>query len=547
MQSCAVIGCGAAGMAASVALRRSGMLVTCFDVAADPGGIWCSDTRSAFSTRGYTSPIHPTLRCSLPKDLLAFSDMRFDYTVPQFPHHTSMRRYLELYAEKKGIRSLTRFNTKVQSARYNASSNLWHLITVNVVNGDVYEWSFDKVCVCTGQTHEPRYPSGVRDILLPYIRDGGELHHASHVKEFRQFKNKRVVVIGDDTTAWEYLWELKRSGADVFHCSCSGTDVGHCEHEGEGYAVGVRGHTSGMRDVASAAVQLLTRFPGWRNDTKRGNQIVSRWLRLRSNVLLGSIPEVGAPLGCDGKGILFLERPPNSAECTSNAGAFTAENPPQSNGIFIDNVDAVVCATGYNVRYPFLHCELREVLEESPLLLPQQVPDGPGTCAENLSNDVVEAKMTLATKPRPIDCRGLYLGTLFAHNPTIAFVGMQKGLLPPFLLFEAQAKFIAYAFTNRLSLPSDTALLLARQSKLLERDPLLRHLYSSHGLGIYSSIYFNVLHEELQVGSRDTYTSCIMERQRWLLTTGLLRLVHKFRSLAPLKRKQQHVLFSNDV
>nr|CCC47893.1 conserved hypothetical protein, fragment [Trypanosoma vivax Y486] len=488
-------------MAASVALRRSGMLVTCFDVAADPGGIWCSDTRSAFSTRGYTSPIHPTLRCSLPKDLLAFSDMRFDYTVPQFPHHTSMRRYLELYAEKKGIRSLTRFNTKVQSARYNASSNLWHLITVNVVNGDVYEWSFDKVRVCTDQTHEPRYPSG----------------------------------------------ELKRSGADVFHCSCSGTDVGHCEHEGEGYAVGVRGHTSGMRDVASAAVQLLTRFPGWRNDTKRGNQIVSRWLRLRSNVLLGSIPEVGAPLGCDGKGILFLERPPNSAECTSNAGAFTAENPPQSNGIFIDNVDAVVCATGYNVRYPFLHCELREVLEESPLLLPQQVPDGPGTCAENLSNDVVEAKMTLATKPRPIDCRGLYLGTLFAHNPTIAFVGMQKGLLPPFLLFEAQAKFIAYAFTNRLSLPSDTALLLARQSKLLERDPLLRHLYSSHGLGIYSSIYFNVLHEELQVGSRDTYTSCIMERQRWLLTTGLLRLVHKFRSLAPLKRKQQHVLFSNDV
>ncbi|ESL09493.1 hypothetical protein TRSC58_02784 [Trypanosoma rangeli SC58] len=533
-------------MAACTALRRSGLLVTCFELAAGPGGIWNSDTRSSFSSRGLVSPVHPTMRCILPKDLMSFSDLRFDYTVPQFPHHSSVCRYLEQYAEKMGIWGLLRPNTKVQSVRYDERDAVWRIITVNVVNGDVFEWSFDKVCVCTGQTQEPRYPGGINELLQPYLKDGGELHHASHVKDFRQFKGKRVVVVGDGVTAWDYCWELLRCGSDVYHSSCQLLYIPQQQLEGLAqWPPSATRQGGAMRDAASAALQLLSCTPGWRSDITKGNRIVSNWIQFRNEACWGRLPGVGHPLRSEGRGILFTEPPKRKTDILDEAKTRSMARERQhigstvddiSGGIFVDNVDAVICATGYNARYPFLHHDMRKVLEGPPPLQLPQKEDG----QLRSSHGANLGKVT----PHH---HGLYLGTLYAHNPSIAFVGMQKELLPPFLLFEAQTKFISYAFTHRLKLPPDVEGLLSRQLEMMERYPLLQNLYGPHGLGLYSALYFNVLQEELQVGSRKTYTASIMERRRWILTTSLLRMVHKLRSMAPLKRKRQHLLFSNAV
>ncbi|ORC88055.1 dimethylaniline monooxygenase (N-oxide forming) [Trypanosoma theileri] len=564
MQSCAVIGCGSAGMAAATALRQCGLLVTCFELAADPGGVWNSDTRKPFSSRGLVSPIHPTMRCILPKDLFSFSDVRFDFTVPQFPHHSSVRRYLEQYAEKKGVRGLVRFNTKVQSVRYDCKGAVWRVITVNVVNGDVFEWSFDKVCVCTGQTHEPRYPSGIKDVLKPYVSAGGELHHASHVKDFRQFKNKRVVVVGNGVTAWDYCMELRRSGADVYHSSYHppGQEQGELWDGVLQCGSSINFNRNGaMRDAGSAALQLLSCLPGWRKDHTKGSRIVSRWMQFSNAELFGKIPSVGHVILCEGRGILFAEERKQTMEIVDEAKVRAMvrrkqdiktlesrntvadnNNNNEPSGIFIDNVDAVICATGYHLRFPFLHRDLRNVLEDPPLLLQERGNDNPQK--ENQQNETYSHGVGTT---RSLERRGLYLGTLYAQDPSIAFVGIQRELLPPFMLFEAQSKFVAYAFTGRLKLPYGAVNMLAHEADLMQRYPPLVHLYSPEGLGLYSAVYFNVLQEELQVGSRSTYTAGIMERQKWVLLTSLLRLVHKIRSLAPLKRKKQHILFSNNI
>jgi len=209
MHSCAVIGCGPAGMAASAVLRQYGLMVTCFEVEPEVGGIWAKNSRDVFSTRGVLSPVYPSMRCVLPKDLMSFSDVRFDYTTPQFPHHTAVRQYLGHYAERKGIRGLTRFNTKVESIRWDPRQSSWKLISVNIRNGDIMEWSFDRICVCTGQTQEARFPEGARELLHDYTRHGGEVHHAAHIKDFRAFANKRVAVVGDGVTAYDYCLELR--------------------------------------------------------------------------------------------------------------------------------------------------------------------------------------------------------------------------------------------------------------------------------------------------------------------------------------------------
>lgn len=561
MQSCAVIGCGPAGMAASAALRQSGLLVTCFDIAPEPGGIWATNARDVFSSRGCLSPIYPSMRCVLPKELMAFSDVRFDYPVAQFPHHTAVQHYMHQYASQKGVRGLTRFNTKVESVRFAAAERLWKLITVNVVNGDVMEWSFDRVCVCTGQTQEVRFPAGLREALSGYTREGGEVHHAAHVKDFRAFRGKRVVVVGDGVTAYDYCVELKRMGAEVVHSTTVQPHSGAAPPTftsalwkdaaggaaprggGRGLRRGGRGAAGGAStgqaavDVATRAAGFLARLPWWRHDVHAANDAIHAWLRYR-NARLEDIRTVGLPLDSDGRGLRFAAdatvRPTTAAlvaAARERAQLGTATTAPAAPAdVFIDNVDAVICATGYTRRYPFLHPDMRRVLEEdTPLLTTSAAAGAP------------------ASAPAAGGRHGLYLGTLWAAEPSLAFVGHQRELLPPFLVFEAQARLSAYAFTQRVSLPDGAAAMTAREDALVKESPMLADLARDGGLGLHSAAYYNVLQHELGVSSRDTYTAKVLQRRRWFMMSTVVRVYHKFRSLAPLKRKKQHVLFSNQI
>lgn len=542
MHSCAVIGCGPAGMVASTFLRQSGLLVTCFELASDCGGIWQSNSRDLFTSRSLPSPIYPSMRCVLPKDLMSFSDVRFDYTVPQFPHHTAVQHYLRQYAAQKGIRGLTRFNTKVESVRLDSTDNTWKLITVNVLNGDVLEWSFDRVCVCTGQTNEARFPVSLRETLQGYLQAGGELHHSSHVKDFRAFREKRVVVVGDGVSAYDYGAELKKAGADVHHSTLGPSpSVGAFDVAPPATPPVMGGGMAAARpDLVTYIALLCQRYAGWRSDVHRANELVHKWLRHR-NERWESIPRVGPPTETDGRGITFAEDPSamhRVAETIAEArlrrltpgharAPATGSGPPA--GVFLDNVDAVISATGYTRRFPFLHADLRRTLEEPQLALPLP-PAGNGESSQQ--------------SPTPFS--PLYMGTILAAHPTMAFIGLQRELLPPFLMFEAQSRYVSYSFTHRITLPS-TSEMAAREAEIFSAYPLPVDIGMRANVGLHSAVYYNALQHQLGVSSRNTYTSAVHERWRWLTLSSGLRLYHKFRAMAPLLRKQQHVLFSNEV
>jgi len=327
MLSCAVIGCGPAGMAASAILRQSGLLVTCFDMAPEPGGIWTSSAHDVFSSRGLLSPIYPSMRCVLPKELMCFSDVHFDYTVPQFPHHSAVGRYLHQYATQKGVSGLSRFNTKVESLRWDAAERAWKAITVNVVNGDVMEWSFERVCICTGQTQEVRFLDDMKKLLGPYVREGGELHHAAHVKDFRAFRNKRVVVVGDGVSAYDYCVELKKNGAEVLHSTTalhpsmppmSTAETPLTPLWASSTPAAAAPELTATADAAVRASRLLTQFPWRRRSTHAATDVVGRWLRYR-NERLEAIPTIGLPINSDGRGIQFADAPPNGLQTGSLA------------------------------------------------------------------------------------------------------------------------------------------------------------------------------------------------------------------------------------
>ena len=297
-----VIGGGPAGIAAALNLRRAGAMVTCMELNSTVGGMWASahgptagthggnlrgSGYDALGARGLLSPIYPSMQCVLPKDSMAYSDMRFSFLVPQYPHYAAVHEYLQEYAMRKGVHGLVRYNTWVESVAWlgegktavdpegvnvaankaaapsrldttsNATGkdNVWLVRTVNVVNGDVTEWKFDCVVVATGRHHRPRLPdpfnyqykpsalSGVETgakapppsapaVMAPipgqtrFMQAGGHVLHASEVKRFRDFTGKTVVVYGNGVSAFEYAKELQRAGALVVHATELERDLG---------------------------------------------------------------------------------------------------------------------------------------------------------------------------------------------------------------------------------------------------------------------------------------------------------------------------------
>lgn len=504
MQSCAVIGCGPAGIIASSTLRQAGLFVTCFELGPTAGGIWQIESRHKFSTRGLLSPLYPSMRCSTPKDMMAFSDKRFDFTVPSFPHYSSASDYLQRYASFKGVSALTRYNTKVQSARFDSKDSLWKLITVNVVSGDILEWTFDNVCVCTGQTQEPRFPPNLHRLLQPFKDQGGEVEHACYVKDFRSLRKKKVVIVGSGATAMDYCSFLHMVGAEVFLSSGNSkvNQIRGLSHNQEGQLVRLW-----KQGFANSALQNIA----------------------NRKALHPRIKCLGPIKRSEADGIIFesmeahtkLKMPgvQQSYSCTNDE-------------ILVENIDLVICATGFTQRYPFLHKDLRQQLEEDPSIL---LEDHSEKHASSSSANIFEASQ--------FHQKGLYLGTIFRSNPSLAFIGLQKGLCPPFMMYECQSRFVSYAFSQRISLPSTEADMIKKESSLELKHSMNISTINSEQLN--SSKYFDVLQEEL--GATTRYTSELSKRRLWVSTTFFLWVYHKFRSFAPLKRKKQHLLFSNEV
>jgi len=123
----AVIGAGAAGLAAARELRREGHAPVVFERAAAVGGTWLyappaasSDPLDAAATH---SSLYASLRTNLPRETMGFLDLPFAAEAPgsadprRFPGHEEVLRYLEAFARRFDLLRLVRFETEVLRVR----------------------------------------------------------------------------------------------------------------------------------------------------------------------------------------------------------------------------------------------------------------------------------------------------------------------------------------------------------------------------------------------------------------------------------------------
>ena len=121
MKKAAVVGAGAAGLAAAKQLRDDGHLVKVFEASNDVGGVWQYNPETEAHPLGNPvdtrihSSIYASLRTNLPREVMQFDAMPFteEFDARRFPHHSAVFQYLSKFADTYQLRPLISFGRKV--------------------------------------------------------------------------------------------------------------------------------------------------------------------------------------------------------------------------------------------------------------------------------------------------------------------------------------------------------------------------------------------------------------------------------------------------
>ena len=106
-KSIGIIGAGAAGICGAKHMLEAGFDVTVYEIGSQVGGMWVLDNDNGRSSA------YSTLHINTARNLTNFSDFGFEASVPPFPSHRDMARYLKRYADHFGVTPRIRFRSKV--------------------------------------------------------------------------------------------------------------------------------------------------------------------------------------------------------------------------------------------------------------------------------------------------------------------------------------------------------------------------------------------------------------------------------------------------
>ncbi|MGC5011340.1 SDR family NAD(P)-dependent oxidoreductase [Streptosporangium sp. DT93] len=186
----AVVGGGAAGIAAVKALVEAGLPVFGIERAGSLGGLW----RLEPGTASYES-----LRLNTSRPRTEFSDFPMPPDWPDYPGRAQMLEYLRSYADHFGVGERFRFGTVLESARRTGDG--WELELTGPEGA--YRETVEHLVVANGHNHEPLLP----DPPYPGTFTGTESHAHDYVGP-AELAGRRVLVVGTGNSAVDIAAEL---------------------------------------------------------------------------------------------------------------------------------------------------------------------------------------------------------------------------------------------------------------------------------------------------------------------------------------------------
>ncbi|GAA3732520.1 NAD(P)-binding domain-containing protein [Leifsonia bigeumensis] len=339
-----IIGAGAAGICSAKYLLASGLDVTLFETGSMIGGLWVYDNDNDRSSA------YASLHINSEKRNTQFHDFPFAADVQEFPSHEDMADYLGSYARNFGVAERIRFNSKVTRVTPSVDEG-GALRWVIEVNDGAERHEFDSVIVAAGHLTE--------HVMPPFANDfRGEIMHSHYYRVPTPFAGKRVLVIGSGN-----------SGCDI--------------------TADVSAYASRTVMAARSPELIVPKIFMGRPVTQITGQFEKPWLpsglpRLARKVIThlshGPMENFG------------LRTPKGRTHPTSHATlinllayrrAFAKPGVESASGATIrfadgssEEFDTVICATGYDIRFPYLDEAIAKVERGGIELFKRIVPPG---------------------------------------------------------------------------------------------------------------------------------------------------------------------------
>ncbi|MGB2238477.1 MAG: NAD(P)-binding domain-containing protein [Pseudomonadales bacterium] len=203
----AIIGAGAAGLAAASVLQRDHK-ITLYEQSAQIGGLWNADAKYE------KTPIYPSLRTNLPMQLMQYPNFDyarlFDPSEPEelynYPSYTRVLSYLEAFTKEHALSQKIHLNKKI--SRLAPVEEGWDL---HFADGQL--GSADAVVVCNGHYSEPNLP-----VLEGIETFQGRIMHAKDYQKPDDFKGKQVLIWGGNASALDLVREINTTASRIFWC-----------------------------------------------------------------------------------------------------------------------------------------------------------------------------------------------------------------------------------------------------------------------------------------------------------------------------------------
>ncbi|HEX5775165.1 MAG TPA: NAD(P)-binding domain-containing protein [Caulobacteraceae bacterium] len=189
-----IIGAGCSGFTTAKRLNDAGVPYDCFEMSDEIGGNWYYKNPNGLSA------CYESLHIDTSKWRLAFEDFPVPADWPDFPHHAQLFQYFKDYVDHFGLRETITFNTAVTKAQ-RTDDGLWR---VTLSTGEVRD--YDVLFVCNGHHWSPRIPE------YPGEFDGPAFHSHAYSDPFEpvDMRGKNVVVVGMGNSAMDIASELSQ-------------------------------------------------------------------------------------------------------------------------------------------------------------------------------------------------------------------------------------------------------------------------------------------------------------------------------------------------
>uniref|UniRef100_A0A0K0FIF5 Flavin-containing monooxygenase n=1 Tax=Strongyloides venezuelensis TaxID=75913 RepID=A0A0K0FIF5_STRVS len=213
-----VIGAGASGLPAIKCALENNFNVTCYEKSNDIGGLW--------RFKPYPCPDEGTVMRSTiintSKEMTAYSDFPPPEGTANFMHNSELLKYFRSYAQHFDLIKHIKFSTIVVNIERHEKfdhNGKWKVTVKDIETEEVTEEEYDSVMVCTGHHTTPYWPEKFRG------QDNfqGKIMHSHDYKDFQEFVDKRIVVIGIGNSGGDIAVELSKCAKNVYLSTRSGS------------------------------------------------------------------------------------------------------------------------------------------------------------------------------------------------------------------------------------------------------------------------------------------------------------------------------------